>query len=47
MQSPILHNEKKKRYHRKDRNTISGVTMKSLLLNAEGTATVKFGNNSP
>lgn len=47
MQAPILRNEKKKRYHRKDRKTVSGVTMKSLLLNAEGTATVKFGNNSP
>ena len=40
MQVPILRNEKKKRNHRKDRNTGFGVTMKSLLLNAERTATV-------
>ncbi len=31
----------KKRYlNQKDRNTDSGITMKNLLLNAEGTATV-------
>lgn len=40
MQAPILRDEKKKRYHRKDRKTVSGVTMKNLLLNAEHTATV-------
>ncbi len=40
MQSPILRNEKKKRYHRKDRNTGFGITMKNQLLNAELTATV-------
>ncbi len=39
MQSPILRDEKKKG-SRKDRNIGFGVTMKSLLLNAEGTATV-------
>lgn len=38
--SPDMRNKKKKRYHRKDRKTISGVTMKNLLLNAESTATV-------
>ena len=40
MQKPILRDEKKKRYHRKDRKTVSGITMKNLLLKAEGTATV-------
>ncbi len=40
MQSPILRDEKKKRYHKKDRKTVFGITMKNLLLNAEGTATV-------
>ena len=39
MQSPILRDEKKKRYYRKDRKTVSGITMKNLLLNEEGTAT--------
>lgn len=38
MQSPILRDEK--RYHRKDRKKVSGITMKNLLLNAEHAATV-------
>lgn len=37
---PDIARRKGKRYHRKDRNTISGITMKNLLLNAEHTATV-------
>jgi hypothetical protein len=37
---PDIARRKEKRYHRKDRKTVSGITMKKLLLNAEHTATV-------
>ena len=37
---PDIAQRKEKRYHRKDRKTVSGITMKNQLLNAEGTATV-------
>lgn len=37
---PDIEQRKEKRYHRKDRKTVSDITMKNLLLNAEGTATV-------
>lgn len=38
--SPDIARRKEKRYHRKDRKTVSGITMKNLLLNAESIATV-------